>query len=353
MTQVGFPANAEVPVSGQAIEGGIVLNDWIRGDSGLSRPTTSPVHAAIALWGVGVVRKNGQLVSYRALIVAQALDTGTHADDGTFRLQPRIRPRDGEIHVVALFAANEIEPKGYVQFGFDDVRLTVGSDDLPLANSVATEEGIEVGSSYGTGGAGLYAGGYVVSSTSGILVPAPRPDEAAPTGRPGEEVDAIRAATMGSDFAQELARGEPVRANEPLNSSPAVPLPQTPGPLNAEAATPLVIAPMPLNAQPATPLPKSEPPLNTTPIERPGLPQPIPTNPSANPPANAGAPLVAPTPQASGATVPIAKAAPGVPAPVAPTAPAQATTVPMPSAAPTPSAAPAPGSGGGVSISIP
>lgn len=148
LAQAGFPpaeAMKGAPVSGplppppaQRIAGGVVMNEELHGTSGLGFSNTSQEHAAAALWGVGRVWRNGALLTDTALIYAAAITTGTHADDDTFRILPVGRPGDSEVEVLVWNLPPESEPRGFLQFGFDDVSITINGSDVPSVARVPT-----------------------------------------------------------------------------------------------------------------------------------------------------------------------------------------------------------------------
>ena len=137
LAQVGFlPPEAGVqpvvsplpPPPNQPISGGVVTDRWLHGDSGLGFPGMTRVYAAAALWGVGRVWRNGELLTDAAIIHAAALSQGAHADDDTFRLLPVAREGDAELYVMVWNLPPEAEPRGFLQFGFDDVLIEVDGD---------------------------------------------------------------------------------------------------------------------------------------------------------------------------------------------------------------------------------
>jgi hypothetical protein len=148
LDQAGFPpaqALAARPVVGslpgapaQPIGGGVVLGQDMHGGALLGSSNTSRVHAAAAVWGIGRVWRNGQLLTDSALIHAAALERGAHADDETFRTLPVARPGDTELTVLALNLPREAEPRGFIQFDFDNVAITVNGRDVPVVAAVPT-----------------------------------------------------------------------------------------------------------------------------------------------------------------------------------------------------------------------
>lgn len=148
LDQAGFPpaqALAGMPVMGplpgapaQPIAGGVVLDQDMHGGAVLGSFNTSRVHAAAAVWGVGRVWRNGALLTDAALIHAAALERGAHADDETFRTLPVARPGDTELTVLVWNLPREAEPRGFIQFDFDNVAITVNGTEVPAVAAVPT-----------------------------------------------------------------------------------------------------------------------------------------------------------------------------------------------------------------------
>jgi hypothetical protein len=142
LTHVGFPPPPLLPESAlgppprrpaHPVGGGVLVGVRLHGASGLGWPATAPVQAAAAVWGVGRVSRNGQLLTDRALVHAAALSAGAHADDETHRTLPRGRPGDTELYVLATNLPRGLEPRGFVQFEFDDVDIRVGGAAMAAA----------------------------------------------------------------------------------------------------------------------------------------------------------------------------------------------------------------------------
>jgi hypothetical protein len=83
-----------------------------------------------------------------------------HADDDTFRLLASARPGDTELYVLVWNLPREAEPRGFIQFGFDDVLIEVNGSQVP-AVAVVPPAGSFVGTEPPTtpvpGGAALGA----------------------------------------------------------------------------------------------------------------------------------------------------------------------------------------------------
>jgi hypothetical protein len=142
----GFPPAQAVPgMSGavppppaQPISGGVMVGQELHGNTGLGSPNMTRVQAAAAVWGVGRVWRNGALLTDTALIHAAALSRGAHADDETFRLLPVAREGDTELHILVWNLPREVEPRGFIEFGFDDVAITINGTEVPSVADVPT-----------------------------------------------------------------------------------------------------------------------------------------------------------------------------------------------------------------------
>jgi hypothetical protein len=113
------------------IQGGVLLDVPLYGDSGVGWTAMTRTHAAAAVWGVGSVWRNGQLVTDTAFVHAAALAAGAYADDDTHRLLRQARFGDSELVVVVWNLPPELEPRGFVQFVFEDVSMSVGGTSVP------------------------------------------------------------------------------------------------------------------------------------------------------------------------------------------------------------------------------
>jgi hypothetical protein len=146
LERVGFPpaqALGGQPVTGplppppaQPIAGGVVMNQDLHGTSGLGVSHMPRMRAAAAVWGVGRVWRNGDLLTDTALIHAAALSRGVHADDETFRVLASARPGDTELYVMVWNLPREAEPRGFIQFGFDDVVIDMDGLQVPAVAEV-------------------------------------------------------------------------------------------------------------------------------------------------------------------------------------------------------------------------
>jgi hypothetical protein len=154
LERVGFPpaqALGGQPVTGssppppaQPIAGGVVVNQDLHGTSGLGVSHMPRTRAAAAVWGVGRVWRNGEVLTDTALIHAAALSRGVHADDETFRVLASARPGDTELYVMVWNLPREAEPRGFIQFGFDDVVIDMDEFQVP-AVAVVPPAGAFVG----------------------------------------------------------------------------------------------------------------------------------------------------------------------------------------------------------------
>jgi hypothetical protein len=225
--------------------GGVILDTEIYGYSGLGSARTTQAHAALALWGLARVLKNGRVCAESAPIHAAALSSGTHADDGTHRLLPEARETDAEIHVLVEQLPVDCTPAGFIEFWFDDVQIEVDGIVVPAVPFVDTvparnpDEQRAYVAAQPPAYYGQVPGLYAFQPTASVT-PTPSPFT-------GTVVTRIP--------PEPLIRMEP-----PLNSQPSQPLmfPElsrlvsTPQPLNAQPATPLIRTPTPLSSQPAT-----------------------------------------------------------------------------------------------------
>ncbi|MCY1045405.1 hypothetical protein OV208_29080 [Corallococcus sp. bb12-1] len=148
LTQTGFPpaqamARAlEGPLPRpppHLIEGGVLMGTPLYGDSGLGWRATTRAHAAMAVWGIGSVWRNGTLLTDSALVHAAALDAGTFADDDTKRILREARPGDAELVVVVWNLPAQQEPRGFLQFVFDEVAINVDGVPVPSVAVVPSE----------------------------------------------------------------------------------------------------------------------------------------------------------------------------------------------------------------------
>ncbi|WP_426750885.1 hypothetical protein [Myxococcus sp. Y35] len=132
LTQAGFPP-AQARGQGTAgplprppphtIGGGVLLDVPLYGDSGLGWTAMTRTHAAVAVWGVGSVWRNGQLLTDTAFVHAAALAAGAYADDDTHRLLRQARYDDTELVVLVWNLPPQLEPRGFIQFVFEDVAI--------------------------------------------------------------------------------------------------------------------------------------------------------------------------------------------------------------------------------------
>ncbi|NVJ12972.1 hypothetical protein [Myxococcus sp. AM010] len=133
LTRPGFPPEQGQGGSGplprppqHAIGGGVLLDVPLYGDSGLGWTAMTRTHAAVAVWGVGSVWRNGQLLTDTAFVHAAALAAGAYADDDTHRLLRQARYDDTELVVLVWNLPPRVEPRGFIQFVFEDVAIDVG-----------------------------------------------------------------------------------------------------------------------------------------------------------------------------------------------------------------------------------
>jgi hypothetical protein len=187
----GFPpAQASAAAAGRLaalrpgfpVGGGVILDRDVNGGSGIGWPATTPVHAAVAMWGVGSVWRNGQLLTDSAVIQVAALSHGAQADDETHSNLPVARAGDTELDVIVWNLPLSAEPRGFLQFSFDDVEINLAGRAVPsvavLPNVVGLESGEAMPAAGAFGANGLF------------LPPTPVPPQGGGVGGSGFDVNA-------------------------------------------------------------------------------------------------------------------------------------------------------------------
>lgn len=268
---VGAPPSAEGAPRGLPfavpIAGGVRLNQVVLGGTGMG-PRSAPARAAFVLFGRARIERNGVTIAEDAPVQILALATGVHADDDTHRRLPAARGGDTELIVYAPQLESGLWAQGYFYAVFEDVSLEYAGRSIPSEASVAVS---------GTGGAGQLPEVAQLSDVPPLAPPAFEgfAEAAAP--------DAVPLAAL--PFPE---------TPQPLNATPATPLPETTDVPNTATGGAGPTTPATL---PAVPLPQAIPPANTTPdaVPPPGGP--------TVPPANAApaTPLIT-TPSPAGAT---------------------------------------------------
>ena len=146
LTRPGFPpaqvrgqaASGPLPrPPPHAIGGGVLLDVPLYGDSGLGWSAMTRTHAAAAVWGVGSVWRNGQLLTDTAFVHAAALAAGAYTDDETHRLLRQARFGDTELVVLVWNLPALVEPRGFIQFVLEDVSISV--DGTSVASRAVVE----------------------------------------------------------------------------------------------------------------------------------------------------------------------------------------------------------------------
>jgi hypothetical protein len=211
LTQPGFPlaqapgtapARPPAPRPGFPVEGGVILDRDLNGNSGLGWTATTRVHAAVAVWGIGSVWRNGQLLTDSAVMQIAALSHGAQADDDSHRTLAAARAGDTEFHVLVWNLPLSAEPRGFIQFSFDDVEIELGGQPVKAVAVVPNVTGLEPGGAMATFGGVGQNGSFVPPS------PIPQPGQgtggsgfnftAAPqTGTPGGPVTPVSPGTLG------------------------------------------------------------------------------------------------------------------------------------------------------------
>jgi hypothetical protein len=188
----------------------VILDRDLNGGSGLGWPATARVHAAVAVWGVGSVWRNGQLLTDSAVIQAAALSHGAQADDDTHLTLPVARAGDTELEVLVWNLPSSAEPRGFLQFSFDDVEIEVAGQPVQAVAVLPNVVGLEAG------GGMAVSGGF---GQNGLFIPPsppPPPGEGVggsgfdvtgepQTGLPGGPVTPVGPATLGGPASPNLS----------------------------------------------------------------------------------------------------------------------------------------------------
>ncbi|HVG57486.1 MAG TPA: elastin [Hyalangium sp.] len=168
---------------GFPVGGGVILDRDLNGGSGIGWPAATQVHAAVALWGVGSVWRNGQLLTDSAVIQAAALSHGAQADDEVHSNLPVARAGDTELNVIVWNLPLSAEPRGFLQFSFDDVEISLAGRPVPSVAALPNVVGLESGEAMPPAGA-FGANGLFLPTT-----PIPPPGEG--VGGSGFDVNAV------------------------------------------------------------------------------------------------------------------------------------------------------------------
>ncbi|QSQ16585.1 hypothetical protein [Myxococcus landrumensis] len=331
LSQAGFPpvlAHSQAPSRPlpppppHPVVGGVLLDVPIYGDTGLGWSAMTRSHAAVAVWGVGRVWRNGQLLTDSAFVHVAALDAGAFSDDGTHRLMRQARKGDTELVVLAWNLPPEMEPRGFVQYIFEDVAIEVGGIPVPSLAVVENTGHVTVppdqltpvpsttylglapvlppppprpvpeGSTRvvvpGSAPRVLEGGVPVIRSqnpplnVSGPLVTVPGASATGGSGANGGlsttgsfSVPLVGAPSFNTFTGAAQVSPGIIATEQPLGVSDSAPRVTAPPPLNAGVAPAPVGTPAPLNATPATPLTTTPPPANAAPVApSPGAPAP-------------------------------------------------------------------------------
>jgi hypothetical protein len=275
LIQAGFKEGVGQPST--PVGGGVQIDRDVFGFTGQGPSLITEARAAIALWGTATVSLNGQAAPNPARIFVAALSKGVHADDDSFRMLNQARSGDTELVVIIDNLPPSIDPRGFLEFGFEDVNITVDGNPVrkQLAVDVmASDEDKATAANTGTGGSGF--GGGVPTPYLGTL-----PGTSAPTSGTSASASASVASastttnfevlgpasvTPGTPASPPVANGNSsTGAPAPLNASAATLAPASPSPANASGATSLVSTPSPSNASAATSLVTTPSPLNASP----------------------------------------------------------------------------------------
>lgn len=211
LTQPGFPpvkgaggsvASPAVPRPYFPVEGGVILDRELNGLSGRGWPATTQVHSAISVWGVGSVWRNGELITDSAVIQADALSAGAQSDDENHQTLAVARPGDTEFEVLVWNLPASAEPRGFIQFSFDDVDIDVGGQQVKAQAVIPNAQGMESGGAVitygGVGGNGAFVPGAPLSPPPEGVGGAGFDASAPPvTGLPGGPVTPVSPGTLG------------------------------------------------------------------------------------------------------------------------------------------------------------
>jgi len=119
------------------VEGGVVLGRVVNGGSGLGLRDMPARRAAVALWGIGRLYRNDELVAARARVAAQALPG---ADEVTKEGTLRARARGNELDVFVDGVPEGVSKAGFLHFVIEGAAI---SEPAP-ARAVAAGPGAEV-----------------------------------------------------------------------------------------------------------------------------------------------------------------------------------------------------------------
>ncbi|MDY7225245.1 elastin [Hyalangium rubrum] len=230
LTQAGFPPTeasgtapaSQLPRPGHSVEGGVILDRELNGFSGLGWPAATQVHAAVAVWGVGRVLLNGQVITDSAVIHVSALSHGAQADDDTHLPLPQARAGDTELQVLVWNLPLSVEPRGFIQFSFDDVEISLADQPVKAVASVPSEqlEAVDARRTASVGGA--ITGGTPLSPPArpGDAVGGSGFDASAPavTGLPGGPVTPVSPGLLSGPASPDplVVPGVVLRPTEPL-----------------------------------------------------------------------------------------------------------------------------------------
>ncbi|HZN95494.1 MAG TPA: hypothetical protein VFB81_22435, partial [Myxococcales bacterium] len=119
------------------VEGGVVLGRVVNRGSGLGLRDMPARRAAVALWGIGRLYRNDELVAARARVAAQALPG---ADEVTKEGTLRARARGNELDVFVDGVPEGVSKAGFLHFVIEGAAI---SEPAP-ARAVAAGPGAEV-----------------------------------------------------------------------------------------------------------------------------------------------------------------------------------------------------------------
>lgn len=165
LLSAGFPPEQTLPKGSGAktpappdyrIAGGVAVDADVFGDTGLGFRSLPRARAALVVWGVGRVFKNGQLLTDRASVQVFALSRGVIADMDVPAVRTSAADGDAEIHVLVENLPRSRTMPGTLAFGFEDVGIMVSGRSVPaLARVGVVGEDLGIG---GSGSAGMSEG---------------------------------------------------------------------------------------------------------------------------------------------------------------------------------------------------
>lgn len=162
------------------VGGGVMVNTWINGPTGIGNVLRPAAHAAVVVWGIGRIERDGRVLSDAVRIEAGALTWGYHADDATHRVLTAAREGDTEMYVRVTGIPRNREARGFLEISFDDVAISVNDRPVQSVRDIPSN----VLSPEAMAGSGVVGAGGAPGTDQGGLAPAaPRaPGQGGPPG---------------------------------------------------------------------------------------------------------------------------------------------------------------------------